>query len=251
MTTPKTVGTEKVLISDWPEVARIVNALPEPPDRWLSFGPAGTGKTTFSLSLAPHSERVTLNQAMFQDALFGKFLLRDGSTIWVDGPAARAARKGCPLVLDELHKAGGELTSTLHAILDDPSVRVLNLDNGEALVPAKGFRVMATMNGSPSQIEDTLLDRFDIVLKCRTPHSGILRRLSPESAAYLVNKMANEPDDDEWVPDQSPRRFLTFEHLRSQGLSDELAAELCFGEGQGKTVLMAMIDAQRNSMKAT
>lgn len=187
---------------------------------------------------------------MFQDALYGKFLLKDGSTYWADAPAARAARKGVPLVLDEIHKAGGELTATLHAILDDASVCRLNLDNGETLTPESGYRVIATMNGSPEQLESTLLDRFDVFLNCRTPHDGILRRLSPESAAYLVNKMANEPESELWVPEQSPRRFLAFEHLRAQGLSDELAAELQFGEGQGKTVLMSMIDAQRNAMKA-
>jgi hypothetical protein len=250
MTTPKTVGTEKVSITDWAEVLRIVNALPEPPRRQLLFGIPGSGKTTYSLSLAPNSERITLTQAMFPDALYGKFLLKDGSTYWADAPASRAARSGCPLVLDEIHKAGGELTSTLNAILDDPSVCRLNLDNGEVITPAEGYRVIATMNGSPDQLEESTLDRFDIVLKCNTPHPGVLRRLSPESAAYLVNKIANEPDTDVWVPTQTTRRFLTFEHLRSQGLSDELAAELCFGEGQGKTVLMSMIDAQRNALKA-
>ena len=250
MNTPKTVGTEKVSISNWPEVTRLVNALPEPPTKWLLFGPAGTGKTTYAYSLNENSEGITLTQGMFQDALFGKFLMKDGSTYWVDAVGAKAARHGLPLILNEIHKAGGELTAPLHALLDDASVCRLNLDNGETLRPAKGYRVIATMNGSPDQLESTLLDRFDIVLNCKTPHDGILRRLSPESAAYLVNKMANEPEPEPWVPEQSPRRFLTFEHLRSQGLSDELAAELCFGEGQGKTVLMSMIDAQRNALKA-
>jgi MoxR-like ATPase len=184
---------------------------------------------------------------MFPDALLGKFLLRDGSTYWSNAAATRAAIRGIPLVLDEIHKGGAELDSTLQAILDDESVCKLNLDNGETITPAQGFRITATMNGSPEQLKEAVLDRFDVVLKCNTPHSGILRRLSPESAAYLVNKMANDPDTDEWVPTQSPRRFLSFEHLRSQGMSDELAAELCFGAGQGKTVLMAMVDAARNA----
>jgi MoxR-like ATPase len=251
MSTPKTVGTEKVSISDWAEVLRIVQSLPEPPRRTLLHGLPGTGKTTYALSLSPESERITLTQGMFPDALYGKFLLKDGSTFWANAPASRAAIKGCPLVLDEIHKAGGELTSTLNAILDDPSVCRLNLDNGETITPASGYKIIATMNGSPDQLEESTLDRFDVVLKCNTPHPGILRRLSPESAAYLVNKMANEPDNDQWTPSQSPRRMLTFEHLRAQGMSDELAAELVFGEGQGKTVLMAMIDAQRNAMKAS
>ena len=224
-----------------------VNSLAQPPRRVLLYGAVGTGKTTYAMSLAPECERITLTQGMFPDALLGKFLLRDGSTYWSNAAATRAAIRGIPLVLDEIHKGGAELDSTLQAILDDESVCKLNLDNGETITPAQGFRITATMNGSPEQLKEAVLDRFDVVLKCNTPHSGILRRLSPESAAYLVNKMANDPDTDEWVPTQSPRRFLSFEHLRSQGMSDELAAELCFGAGQGKTVLMAMVDAARNA----
>lgn len=246
MSTSKIIGTEKVSITQWAEVLKILGGLPNPPRRTLLYGAPGTGKTTYALSLSPESERITLTQGQFPDALLGKFLLRDGSTYWANAPATRAAIKGCPLVLDEIHKAGSELDSTLQAILDDEAVCRLNLDNGEVITPASGYRVIATMNGSPDQLAEAVLDRFDIVLKCNTPHPGILRRLSPESAAYISNKMANEPDTDDWTPTQTPRRFLSFEHLRAQGLSDALAAELVFGAGQGKTVLMAMIDAQRN-----
>jgi len=242
----KLVGTEKVSIAQWADVLAIVNKLAKPPRRQLLYGVPGTGKTTYALSLSPESERLTLTQGQFPDALLGKFLLRDGSTYWANAPATRAALKGCPLVLDEIHKAGSELDSTLQAVLDDEAVCKLNLDNGEVVTPADGFRVIATMNGSPDQLAEAVLDRFDIVLKCNTPHAGILKRLSPESAAYIVNKMANDPDPDEWVPTQTPRRFLAFENLRAQGISDELAAELVFGAGQGKTVLMAMVDAARN-----
>lgn len=250
MNTPKTVGTENVSITDWPKVLAIVNALPEPPRRQLLWGPKGTGKTTYSLSLSPESERITIAKGMFQDALYGMFLMKEGSTYWADGPASRAARKGVPLVLDEIHKYGDEITPALNAILDDKPVCSLNLGSGESLKPAEGYRVIATMNGTPDQLDETTLDRFDVVIRCGTPHDGILRRLSPESAAYIVNKMANEPEPETYTPDQSNRRFLAFENLRRQGLSDEFAAELCFGEGQGKVVLMAMIDAQRNALKA-
>lgn len=229
----------------------MLSKLPNPPRRILLFGPPGTGKTTYALSLSEQSERITLTQGQFPDALMGKFLLKDGSTYWSSAAATRAAVKGCPLVLDEIHEAGAELDSTLQAILDDETVCRLNLDNGETVTPAEGFRVIATMNGSPDQLKEAVRDRFDIVLKCKTPHPGILRRLSPESAAYILNKMLNEPDNDQWVPTQSPRRFLAFEGLRGQGVADELAAELVFGEGQGKTLLMALIDAARNNLRAS
>jgi MoxR-like ATPase len=240
----------KIKITEWDRVLAYVNALPEPPPRQLCFGLPGTGKTTYGLSLSPETERVTLTAGQFPDALLGKFLLRDGSTFWHDGPATRAARKGIPLLIDEIHEGGDELNSTLQAVLDDLAVCKLNLDNGEVITPAAGYRVIATMNGNPDQLKDAVLDRFDIALRCDTPHAGILRRLSPEGAAFLLNKMANEPRAEEWTPKYSPRRQLSFESLRRPGVPNALAADLAFGEGQGKTMLMAMVDAARNSGKA-
>lgn len=237
----------KIKITDWDKVLAFINALPEPPLRQLLFGLPGTGKTTYGLSLSPESERVTLTAGQFPDALLGKFLLKDGSTFWQDGAATRAARRGLPLLIDEIHEGGDELNSTLQAILDDVAVCRLNLDNGETVTPAEGYRVIATMNGSPDQLKDAVVDRFDVALRCDTPHAGILRRLSPEGAAFLLNKMSNQPVGEPWVPNYSPRRQLSFEHLRIQGCPDELAADLAFGEGQGKTMLMAMVDAARNS----
>lgn len=198
------------------------------------------------MSLSPDSERITLTAGMFPDALLGKFLLRDGSTFWADGAATRAWQKGSPLIIDEIHKGGSELDSTLQAILDDESVAKLNLDNGQTLDPAEGFRVIATMNGSPDQLAGPVLDRFDIVLRCDTPHTGILRRLSPELGAFIANKYANEPDPEIWTPEISVRRAIAFESLRKQGVPEKLAADIMFGEGQGKTVLMAIVDAARN-----
>src|SRR5262245_6689390 len=126
-----TSKTGKVSVKQWAEVLRMLSVTPNPPRRLLLHGKPGTGKTTYALSLSPESERITLTQGMFPDALLGKFLLRDGSTYWANGAATRAAQKGTTLVLDEIHKAGAELDSTLQAILDDEAVCRLNLDNGQ------------------------------------------------------------------------------------------------------------------------
>lgn len=243
------VGTEKVAIRDWPRVLAIINALKNPPRRQLLFGAPASGKSTFACSLVGDYERVTLDKAMFPDALLGKFLLQNGSTEWINAFATRAAERGVPLVLEEIHEGSGEINSTLKMILDDPAICNINLDNGKRILPANGYRVIATMNGSPDQLDEAVLSRFDVKLRCDIPHDGILARLSEGSAAYLKNKTLNEPPTaPEWVPKQDARTFISFEHLRAEGVSDELAAEICFGEGQGKTVLMAMVDAVRNNI---
>jgi MoxR-like ATPase len=220
--------------------------LDNPPRRILLYGPPGTGKTSFALSLDSKSERITLTPGQFPDALLGKFLLKDGSTFWQNGPATRAALAGVPLVLDEINKAGPELDSTLQAILDDPSVCRINLDNGEIIKPADGFRIVATMNGNPDQLAEAVLDRFDITIKCDSPSAGLLERLQPDAAAFIVNKMANTPSTENWMPSISPRRMLTFCALRAQ-LGDEQAAAIVFGAGQSAIILNGIVDAGRNA----
>jgi hypothetical protein len=81
------------------------------------------------------------------------------------------------------------------------------------------------------------------------PEAQELMRGKGISQSDLEHWLANEPVTDDWVPTITPRRMLSFEALKAEGVSQELAAELVFGEGQGKTVLMSMVDAARNGIK--
>ena len=107
---------EPTSIKQWDATLDYLNKLRQPPRRVLCFGKAGSGKTTWACSLMAHYERVTLTASMFPDALLGKFLLKGGSTEWVNAFATRAAMSGIPLVIDEIHKQQGELDSTLNMI---------------------------------------------------------------------------------------------------------------------------------------
>lgn len=233
-------------IPTWMKQLDVLHGLSKPPRRELLFGPAGCGKTTYAVMLSPEAERVTIYAGMFADSLFGKFLLAKGSTVWVDGPATRAARKGVPLILDELDHQTGEIESALRCILDDPSVCRFNLDSGEQVTPQKGYRVIATMNGTPDVLSDPLQDRFDVCLHCKTPAEGLLKTLRNDSAAFITNKMSNDPDTCHWTPQVSPRRLLAFDSLREQGMTDTDAASYAFGHKQAKIILAAIVDASRN-----
>jgi len=238
-------------IANWWEVLNYLKTLPVwLVRRILLWGIPGSGKTTYAFNLKPDSEMETVTKGMFQDAIFGKFLLKDGSTFWSDNFVTRAARKDTTAIINELNEAGAELDAPLNKALDDASICRFNLDSGEVVIPGDNFQVIATMNGSPDQLKESLLDRFDIILRCDLPHPGILKRMRSGSASFLVNKIKNTPDNETFTPKISTRNMLRFESLVAAGVEEPFAADLIFGQGQGKAVLTGTIDAARNVTKA-
>ena len=65
--------------------------------------------------------------------LTGRYLLKGGDTVWVDGPLTRAVREGAICYLDEVVEARKDVTVVLHPLTDDR--RVLPLERtGETIV---------------------------------------------------------------------------------------------------------------------
>src|SRR5215469_1016411 len=123
-------------IANWWEVLNYLKTLPVwLVRRILLWGIPGSGKTTYAFNLKPDSEMETVTKGMFQDAIFGKFLLKDGSTFWSDNFVTRAARKDTTAIINELNEAGAELDAPLNKALDDASICRFNLDSGEVVIP--------------------------------------------------------------------------------------------------------------------
>src|SRR5688500_12922412 len=82
------------------------SAIPDRVHRLLLYGPPGTGKSSWAGSAFAHVERVTLHAQMPPEDLIGSMALvaRKGGTetVWQDGPAVRAMRRGSALVIDEI-----------------------------------------------------------------------------------------------------------------------------------------------------
>jgi nitric oxide reductase NorQ protein len=75
----------------------------------LLKGPTGCGKTRFVEAMAHDLGRPLITVACHDDLttadLVGRYLLRGGETVWVDGPLTRAVREGAICYLDEVVEA--------------------------------------------------------------------------------------------------------------------------------------------------
>jgi len=115
----------------------------------LLKGPTGCGKTRFVEAMAHELGRNLITVAGHEDMtsadLVGRFLLKGGETIWVDGPLTRAVREGAICYLDEVVEARQDTTVVIHPLTDHR--RELPVDRlGISLQAAPGFQLVISYN---------------------------------------------------------------------------------------------------------
>jgi nitric oxide reductase NorQ protein len=115
----------------------------------LLKGPTGCGKTRFVAHMAQLLRRKLYTVSCHDDLtaadLTGRFLLKGGDTVWVDGPLTRAVREGAICYLDEVVEARKDVTVVLHPLTDDR--RMLPLERtGELLEAPPEFMLVASYN---------------------------------------------------------------------------------------------------------
>ncbi|MEO1140524.1 MAG: CbbQ/NirQ/NorQ/GpvN family protein [Pseudomonadota bacterium] len=115
----------------------------------LLKGPTGCGKTRFVEHMAAKLGKPLYTVACHDDLsaadLIGRYLLKGGETVWVDGPLTRAVREGGICYLDEVVEARKDVTVVLHPLTD--TRRTLMIDRtGEELAAPKGFMLVASYN---------------------------------------------------------------------------------------------------------
>ena len=125
----------------------------------LLKGPTGCGKTRFVAHMAARLGRRLHTVACHDDLsaadLIGRYLLKGGETVWVDGPLTRAVREGAICYLEEVVEARKDVTVVLHPLTDDR--RILPIDRtGEEIVAAPGFLLVASYNPGYQNILKTL-----------------------------------------------------------------------------------------------
>jgi nitric oxide reductase NorQ protein len=112
-------------------------------------GPTGCGKTRFVEHMAGVLGRPLVTVACHEDLsasdLTGRYLIRGGETVWVDGPLTIAARAGAICYLDEMVEARQDTTVVIHPLTDDR--RILPIEKtGELIEAAPGFQLVVSYN---------------------------------------------------------------------------------------------------------
>lgn len=124
----------------------------------LLKGPTGCGKTRFMEHMAWRLKRPLITVSCHDDLtaadLVGRYLLKGGETVWMDGPLARAVRLGGICYLDEIVEARKDTTVVIHPLADDR--RVLPIEKtGEVLSAPAEFGLAISYNpGYQSVLKD-------------------------------------------------------------------------------------------------
>lgn len=115
----------------------------------LLKGPTGCGKSRFVEHMAARLDRplvtVACNDETSAADLVGRWLVRGGDTVWLDGPVTRAVRQGAVLYLDEVAEAREDVVVLLHPLSDHR--RTLFVDRNDSMLEAaEGFMLVASFN---------------------------------------------------------------------------------------------------------
>jgi len=114
----------------------------------LLIGPAGAGKTALIEQAAARLGwpvwAVSCSGKVRASHWFGTFALRDGGTVWQDGPLALALRHGGVFLADEITRLDPAEQMALVRVLDGGEVTIP--ETGEVIKPHKLFRFVGTGN---------------------------------------------------------------------------------------------------------
>jgi cobaltochelatase CobS len=162
----------------------------------LLIGPAGAGKTAVIEQVAARLGwpvwAVSCSGKVRASHWFGAFALRDGATVWQDGPLALALRHGGVFLADEITRLDPAEQMALVRVLDGGEVTIP--ETGEVIRPHKLFRFVGTGNSGGFGDETgayvgervssfAFLDRFlkmEVGYLSEDDERGLLARIVPD-----------------------------------------------------------------------
>ena len=152
-------------------------------------GLSGNGKTMGVTQACAEAKRelirVNITIETDEDDLLGGYRLKDGQTVWQNGPVIEAMERGAVLLLDEIDLASNKIMC-LQPILEGSGVFVKKIN--KFVKPAQGFNVVATANTKGQGSEDgkfigtnvlneAFLERFPITFEQKYPSVAIEKKI--------------------------------------------------------------------------
>ena len=165
-------------------------------------GLSGNGKTLAVTQACAEAKRemirVNITIETDEDDLLGGYRLRDGQTIWQNGPVIEAMERGAILLLDEIDLASNKIMC-LQPILEGSGVYVKKIN--KFVKPKLGFNVIATANTKGQGSDDgkfigtnvfneAFLERFPVTFEQEYPSAKI-----EEKIVSTKLKSAGKSDD--------------------------------------------------------
>ena len=166
-------------------------------------GLSGNGKTMGVTQACAENKRelirVNITIETDEDDLLGGYRLKDGQTVWQNGPVIEAMERGAVLLLDEIDLASNKIMC-LQPILEGSGVFVKKINR--FVKPAHGFNVVATANtkGQGSDdgkfigtnvLNEAFLERFPITFEQSYPKPSV-----EEKFLVATLKAAGKTDND-------------------------------------------------------
>ena len=165
-------------------------------------GLSGNGKTMGVTQACAENRkeliRVNITIETDEDDLLGGYRLKDGQTVWQNGPVIEAMERGAILLLDEIDLASNKIMC-LQPILEGSGVFVKKIN--KFVKPKAGFNVIATANTKGQGSEDgkfigtnvlneAFLERFPITFEQKYPSVNIEKKILSNTL-----KVAGKKDD--------------------------------------------------------
>ena len=166
-------------------------------------GLSGNGKTMGVTQACAEAKkeliRVNITIETDEDDLLGGYRLKDGQTVWQNGPVIEAMERGALLLLDEIDLASNKIMC-LQPILEGSGIYVKKIN--KFVKPANGFNVVATANtkGQGSDdgkfigtnvLNEAFLERFPITFEQKYPTAKVEEKILVGTLAKTGKKDAN------------------------------------------------------------
>lgn len=193
----------------------------------LLKGPTGCGKTRFMEYMAWRLKRPLITVSCHDDLtasdLVGRFLVKGGETVWVDGPLTRAVRVGGICYLDEIVEARKDTMVVIHPLADDR--RTLPMEKlGQLLEAPDAFGLAISYNpGYQSVLKDlkqSTRQRF-VALEFNYPAPELERRI-----------VANESGVDASMAERLVKFAQMTRNLKGSGLEEGASTRLLVHAGK-------------------